>query len=68
MDITNGLVLLLLGMGGVFSILTIMFFFMKIVIYVDSKIKPKKPAILPAKQNLLKKAGIIAVLHHHKKR
>ncbi len=68
MNITNGLVLLILGMSGVFTILTVMFTLIKTVIFFDSKIKPKKREILPAKQSILKKAGIIATLHHHKKK
>lgn len=68
MDISNGLVIMLLGIGGVFSILTIMFFFIKIVNFIDSRIKPRKLAILPSKENIIKKAGIMAALHHHKKK
>ena len=68
MDLSNGLILIIQGMGGVFAILTIMFIFLKIVLYIDSKIKVKQPDILPAKVDLLKKAAIVTAINHHKKR
>lgn len=68
MELSNGLIVMFLGMSGVFTILAIMFFFMKTFLFIDAKIKSKKPAILPAKINLLKKTASIAALHHHKKK
>ncbi len=66
MEMTNGLILMLLGMGGVFAILVIMLAAMKIIIFLDSKIKLRKPAVLPAKEEILKKAAVVSALHHHK--
>jgi Na+-transporting methylmalonyl-CoA/oxaloacetate decarboxylase gamma subunit len=66
MEMMNGLILLLLGMGGVYIILFIMMYFMKIIIYLDSKLRFRKPAVLPAKEEILKKAATAATIHHHK--
>jgi Na+-transporting methylmalonyl-CoA/oxaloacetate decarboxylase gamma subunit len=68
MELSNGLIVMFLGMTGVFAILAIMFFFMKVFLLIDGRIKSKKPAILPAKINLLKKSATIAALHHHNKK
>jgi Na+-transporting methylmalonyl-CoA/oxaloacetate decarboxylase gamma subunit len=69
MEISNGIIIMVLGMGGVYTILAVIYFFMKISVFIDERLKPKKSlTLLDIDEEIEKKAAITVTLHHHNKK